>query len=343
MDLATQQFNEQFLAQVQTPEGQASLSAAGSQYVKTELMESAFSRAILPQQPITVSDCQRNIHDNSLYLLRDVEPDASAVGVDNFGEPDGQYIKGARYMIPLVNFVTKRFQITVEELRAYQYRITKRVEEKSTPALEKLEDKLFLRYIAAALAGQTTVTTDGSVKAIKSQSASDLTLDSKDFVSLKNTLAAGINGADPKRKEVSVLLMCQEAYETAVYLPSAGDDFGTERVINGIKTDVLYGNRIVKTIKSDVLPVGHVWAFTSPDFLGHSFSLGDPTFEIRSSFGLIEWQTKETVGMGIGNAASLALLTLKGAKAPGAATDLAIATNGTLTQNIVDYYKGFKI
>ncbi len=307
MDLATTQFNNNFVERVQDPEGQTALSAAGSQFIKTELMESAFSRAVIPQQPITVSDCQRNVHDNSLYLLRDIEPDAAALGVDNFGETEGQYVKGARYLIPIVNFVTKRFTITVEDLRAYQYRITKRIEEKSAPALEKLEDKLFLRYVFAALSAQSALIT--SAKAIKGyKTDGSLSLDAHDFVNLKNTLAAGINGSDPKRKEVSVMLMCQEAYETAVYLPSAGDDFGTERVINGVKSDILYGNRIIKTIKSDVLPVGHILAFTSPDFLGHSFSLGDPQFEIRSQFGVIEWQTKESIGMGIGNVLSIALL-----------------------------------
>jgi hypothetical protein len=342
MDLNNSQFNTNFLEQINTPEGQTALSAAGSQFIKTELMESAFSRAILPQQPITVNDCQKNVHDNSLYLLKDIEPDAAAVGVDNFGEPDGQYVKGKRYLIPIVNFVTKRFTITVEDLRAYQYRITKRIEEKSAPALEKLEDKLFLRYVFSALSGQPAVI--GSAKAIKgADTVNDLTITAKDLVGLKNTLAAGINGADAKRKEVAVILMCQEAYETATYLPSAGDDFGTKRVIDGVKTDILYGNRIVKTIKSDILPVGHMLAFTAPDFLGHSFSLGDPQFEIRSQFGTIEWQTKESIGMGIGNILSIALCALKGSKAPGTNTSLEISSNGTIDAAILNYYKAFKI
>jgi hypothetical protein len=137
-DLSAVQFNEAFLEKIATVEGQAQLTEAGRQYVKTELMEAAFSRAIIPQEPITTSDCQRNITDNSLYVIRDIEPSAAAVGVDNLGEPNGQYIKGERYIIPIINFATNRFQITVEDLRAYQYKITKRIEDKSVPVLRSL-------------------------------------------------------------------------------------------------------------------------------------------------------------------------------------------------------------
>jgi hypothetical protein len=352
-DLSAVQFNEAFLDKIASVQGQAELTEAGRQYVKTELQEAAFSRAILPQEPITTADCQRNVNDNSLYLIRDIEPDAAALGVDNLGEPDGQYVRGTRYIIPIVNFVTKRFQITVEDLRAYQYKITKRIEDKSVPVLEKLEDTFFMRLVGAA------VNVSGNRdKSIDSVGTTNLTINQGDFIKLKNTLSAGINGSDPKRKEVGCILMTQEAFESAVVLPGSGDDFGKDRVLNGITSDTLYGTKIVKTIKSDLLPVGHLWAFTTPDFLGHNFALGDPNFEIKSNFGLIEWQTKESIGMGIGNALSVALLTLQGSSAPGvtfvsggaSGADLTMnfgggqgVNDGTTQAEIIAYYAGLTV
>jgi len=335
------QSNDAFLEKLGTMEGQAQLSEAGRQYVKTELQEAAFTRAIIPQEPITVADCQRNVNDNSLYLIRDIEPDASAVAVDNLGEPNGQYVKGERYIIPVVNFVTKRFQITVEDLRAYQYKITKRIEDKSVPVLEKLEDKYFLRLCGAALA--VGASTKRKVLGPQATTPVSLTLAQEDLVALKNVLSAGINGSDPKRKEVACILMCQEAFETAVFLPGAGDDFGKDRIQHGITSDTLHGTKIIKTIKSDLLPVGHMFAFTSPDFLGHNFALGDPSFEIKSNFGLIEWQTKESIATGIGNGLSVALLTMLGSVNPGGSTDLKTATDGTLLAAITTYYAGLTI
>jgi len=338
-DLSATQFNESFLEKLGSIEGQSQLSESGRQYIKTELLESSFARAIIPQEPIQTSDCQRNVNDQSLYLLRDIEPSVSAVGVDNLGEPDGSYISGERYIIPVVNFATKRFQITVEDLRAYQYKITKRIEDKSIPILEKLEDKFFLRLVGAALAGGTATKT----KAIKYTGTVDLTIAGTDIVKIKNTLASGINGSDSKRKEVGCILMCQEVFETAVILPSAGDDFGKDRVLNGITSDTLYGTKIIKTIKSDILPRGHMIAFTTPDFLGHNFALGDPSFEIKSTFGLIEWQTKESIAVGIGNITSMALLTLKGSVNPGGSTNLEVTSDGTLDVAIASYYASLKV
>lgn len=351
-DVSATQYNDAFLEKISSVQGQAELTEAGRQYVKVELQEAAFSRAIIPQEPITTADCQRNVNDNSLYVIRDIEPDAFAVGVDNLGEPNGQYVKGERYIIPIINFTTVRFQITVEDLRAYQYKITKRIEDKSVPVLEKLEDKFFMRLVGAAIG----VAAAGSEKAVDSVGTTALTIDAKDFIKLKNTLASGINGSDAKRKEVGCILMCQEAFESAVILPGAGDDFGKDRVLNGVSSDTLYGTKIIRTIKSDILPAGHLFAFTTPDFLGHNFSLGDPNFEIKSNFGLIEWQTKESVAMGIGNALSVALLTLQGTSVPGTSFVQADANdltqrynstqgshNGTLQANIISYYAGLTV
>ncbi len=338
-DLTAYQHNQAFLEKIASVSGQMELTEAGRQYLKTELLEAAFSRAIIPQEPITTADCQRNVNDNSLYVIRDIEPDAEAVGVDNLGEPDGKYVKGERYIIPVVNFATKRFQITVEDLRAYQYKITKRIEDKSVPILEKLEDKFFLRLAGASLSGGTA----GSQKGVKYTGTTDLTIAATDFIKIKNTLASGINGSDAKRKEVGCLLMCQEAFETAVILPGAGDDFGKDRVLNGITSDTLYGTKVIRTIKSDLLPVGHIWAFTTPDFLGHNYGLGDPRFEIRSNFGLIEWQSNESIAVGIGNRLSTALLTLKGSVNPGGSTSLEITTDGTIDANITNYYAALQV
>ncbi|MCK5643792.1 MAG: hypothetical protein KAJ19_23530, partial [Gammaproteobacteria bacterium] len=183
----------------------------------------------------------------------------------------------------------------------------------------------------------------GSQKGVDSVGTTALTIDVGDFIKIKNTLASGINGSDAKRKAVGCILMCQEAFETAVILPGAGDDFGKDRVLNGITSDTLYGTKIIKTIKSDLLPIGHLFAFTTPDFLGHNFALGDPNFEIKSTFGLIEWQTKESIGMGIGNALAIALLTLEGSVNPGGSTDLEITSDGTIDADISTYYASLTV
>jgi hypothetical protein len=351
MDPMVNEFNQNFQSSLSDPNATARLQEAGRQFVKVELMESAYSRALIPQEPITTADCQRNVNDNSLYLLRDIEPTVQAIGVDNFGEPDGSYVSGQRYLIPIINFKTKRFQITVEDLRAYQYKITKRIEEKSVPILEKLEDKYVTRILSASI-GASAATSCKCMLGENSTGASGLYMTTKDIVNVQNLLTAG--AGDTKKKEVGTLLMTQETYKTAVVLPSAGDDFGKDRILNGISSDVLFGCKVATTIKNDIIPIGHIWAVTKPDFLGHNFALGDPTFEIKSTFGLIEWQTGESVGFNVGNRLSVAILTLVDSVVPAAYVNSAgatiaagsackVSTLGTYPEIVWGWYNALKV
>jgi len=338
-DLSIIEHNEAFLNNLE--KNASAVADAGRNFIKTELQESAFSRAIIPQEPVTASDCQVNTNDDSLYLIRDIETEAEAVSVDNVGEPDGSYVKGGRYIIPIINFSTKRYQITVEELRAYRYKVTKRIEEKTVPVLEELEDRLFLRLSGASLVNNSLSPT--GKKILKGANTTKGYLDQDDFVNIKNTLASGVNTSDTKRKEIGCALMTEETYNTAIALPNSADDFGKDRVYNGIDSEVLFGTKVITTIKSKVLPVGHVWAFTTPDFLGHNFSLGEPSFEIKKEFNLIQWQARESMGLGIGNALSVALLALKNSVAPGTTTSLEVATDGTVPAAIANYYKAIRM
>ena len=346
MDPMVNEFNQNFQSQLNDPNAVARLQEAGRQFVKVELMESAFMRAVCPQEPITTADCQRNVNDNSLYILRDIEPTVQAVGVDNFGEPDGSYVSGQRYLIPIINFKTKRFQITVEDLRAYQYKITKRIEEKSVPILEKLEDKYGMKICGAAL-GASAATNCKVMPGYNSGAGDTLYINTRDITNIQNLLTAGVFASstpqDIKKKEVGMLLMAQETYKTAVVLPSAGDDFGKDRVLNGISSETLFGCKTVQTIKNDIIPIGHIWAFTKPDFLGHSFALGDPTFEIKSTFGLIEWQTGESIGFNIGNRLAAALLTLQGSRNPLTGATCKITTEGTYAAEVSAWYSGLQV
>jgi len=303
------------------------------QYIHTEVLEGSFARSVMTPIPVTTSDCQVNLSDNSLYLIRDVEPDTEAVSVDNLGQPDGRYIRGERYIIPIVNFVTDRFQITEDDLKAYKYKITKRIQDKSVPILHKLEDKFFSRLIGASLS-------NAALPQKKIVAGTDQTntfnLKEEDFTKLTNTLSSGINGSDEKKLELGLILMTQEDYNAAVHLPGAGDDFGKDRIYNGLNTDVLFGYKTVRTIKSNIIPRGHLWGFTTEDALGHAFRLGETKFEIESKFGLIEWQSKMSVGYGIGNARGVSALTLNGSVG---ATD----TDGTIPSDFTDHYANLSV
>lgn len=338
--IETSRANTEFFTKLATLNGQQEASRQGAQYLKTELLETCIVNSIIAQAPITADQCQRNVKDTSLHLIRDIEPTAVAVGVDILGQPDGKYIRGERYLIPVVHYTTAIFEIVVEDLMSYQYNITERIQDKSVPYLDRAIDTSWFHLCGAALCSSTA----GTQKIVKSGHNVAKWLSYVDVVNLCNTLASGVNGRDPKKLELALILMTQEVAATSAGLVGAGDNFGKDRVLNGVPTETLFGHKVVTTIKSDILPIGHLWGFADGEFLGHNYSVGETHFEIFSKFGLVQWQSKCTIAMGIGNARALALLPIYGTVSPAdGTTPLTCTTTGTVDADIVNYYKGLRV
>lgn len=139
-------FNEAMSTQDMTK-----VSALTAQYVQHKLRENAFCRQILTPMTITPAECQRNVDDNNLYYLEDVEPDSIAMRINWRAEPEKTYINAKRVKYTFQMITSDRFSITENELRAYRMPLTKIIEQNTVKDIQEVEDRIFMDHVHSGL------------------------------------------------------------------------------------------------------------------------------------------------------------------------------------------------
>jgi hypothetical protein len=89
-----------------------------------------------------------------------------------------------------------------------------------------------------------------------------------------------------------------------------GDTVQGKVAVDGYTYDKIMGRMIVRTVKTDILQQGDIYAFTAPEFLGKFLVLNNTKFYIDKVANLIMFQAYEDIGIGLGNIASIAKLVL---------------------------------
>ena len=292
MDTTT--FNNLFIERLESPDGLQKTSAAGSAFVRAVMREVAFSRRILPPESVTRADCQRHVKHDTLVKIVDIEPDSKAFAVNFRGEAEDKYIQGKRYALPFFKIESQKFQKQEAELLAYDYPITKVIEENSIKDLQTVEDEKFIEYSDSAIniTGKKIISVDTAV-------------DRKNLVSLFKMI-------DYDRLSVGVVLMNNVDFDDWLVqdATAVGSSLATEMTVNGYKYDTIMKRKLVVTNKSDIIAPGEIWAYTEPQYLGNFFILNDTKFWIKKEADMVIWKTWEYIAEGFGNIRSVAKLEL---------------------------------
>jgi hypothetical protein len=265
--------------------------AAMSAFVRQKLRETGFTRKILTPQMITASDLDRGLDDQPRVII-EKEPDSVAAFMSLSGQPTVRYFKGSRYEVPFYKIQSERFVKSKFELATYRTDIRNILQENSVKDLQKQEDVNFfagLRAIQKETRGAEFVTTTG-----------DRITDR--VMNLIQTLVK--DHQKPGKILLSHSLYLQMLREPATQL---GDAVASKHFETG-SMDGFYGFEIVTTIKGDILSseegqnLGDLVAIFAPEeYLGQFYSLQEPTVFLEAKADMIEFQTYESIGIGIGN------------------------------------------
>jgi len=277
-----------------TVEGLQKTAAAGAAFVRSKIREIGFGRRILPPESVSRADLTRSTDHDTLIKIVDIEHESKAMAVNFASTANERYIQGKRYALPFFKIESEKFVKSEGELLAYDYPITKVIEENSVKDIQKVEDIKFIEYAEAAI----TITG----KRIISASTS---VDRKEMNSLFKMI-------DFDQLTVGCTLMNTVDYDDYMIQPATeiGSPLASEITVDGYKYQTILNRRLVVTNKHDILLPGEIWAFTEPAYLGNFFILNDVKFWIKKEADLVVWKTWEYIAEGFGNIKSIAKIEL---------------------------------
>jgi hypothetical protein len=291
--------NELFVQKLDSPDGLDKVAQEGSAFIRQKLREVSFARKIMQPQYVTKADLQRSVNHDGLVKIIDIEPDSKAMAVNFRGEPSWNYIEGERFEIPFYMVSSEDFQKTEEELLAYDMPLTEVIERNSVLDIQKIEDTGFISTVDAAVAAQSsgvtgTYTAAGEVGSVPKASFKEL-----------------FDVLDGNELRAEVMLMDAKMFNRMFLYDATtvGDAVGSEVAVNGYSYATLFGRRLVVSNKVSLLD-NKIYAFTAQDFMGQFCILNDVKFWIEKKKNIISFAAYESIGMGIGNAKSVAHLTM---------------------------------
>jgi hypothetical protein len=329
MSVPARVLNELFAQRLDSAEGKEKIAEYGGSYIRDRLREVSFTRKINPPEQVTRADCQRSVNHDTLVKIVDVEPKSRAMTLTFRGQPTSRFIRGPKAEVAFYTISSEMFQKTEQELLAYEMPITKVIEENSVKDIQEIEDREFLVHCEAACQALQTEANGGTSTALNYTNIHAGAV--VEFSIIKGELArtAGVNDAivrpiqrpdlvnlfkllDTNRLRCERILLTEPDWDDILQwtVEDFGDRIQSETTVDGYKYNTVLGRAYIRTIKTDILRPGNVYAFTRPEFFGKFYVLNNTKFYIDKVANTITFQAWEDIAMSIINIASVRKLEL---------------------------------
>jgi len=334
MSVSGRAINDSFVQKLSSADGKEKVAEYGGSYIRDRLREVSFVRKIIPPENVTRADCQRSVNHDTLVKIVDIEPKSRAMAISFRGAPSARFIRGSKAEVAFFTISSEMFQKTEQELLAYEMPITKIIEENSVKDIQEIEDREFVIHIEAAVQALQTEANGGVATALNITTITAGTV--VEFSIIKGELArnAIANDAvvrplqrpdlvnlfkllDTNRLRCERLLFTEPDWDDLLQwtVEDFGDKIQSETAIDGYKYNTVLGRPYIRTIKTDILRPGNVYAFTKPEFFGKFYILNNTKFYIDKIANTITFQAWEDIAMSVLNIASVRKLELYSADA----------------------------
>ena len=326
--ISAQKLNEMFVSKLASPEEKSAAEQATGSFIRDRLREVSFADKVIPPEPVTPSECQVSVNHDTLVKIVWVEPESRAMALTFRGQPTQSYIRGPRAECAFFTISSEVRQKTEQELLVYPFPITKYIEDNIVKDLGEIKDREFLIHaeaavqaiqkeanggVATALSASSlqggTPPVEGSI--IKGELARIAANDNADDLPpQRNGIVRLIKILNGKRMITKQILIPETNFTDILQwtLEDVGDRIQGETTVDGYKYNTLLGCRYIRTIKTDVLRPGNIYAFPEPEWLGKSYILNRPKYYIDKVANLLTMQGWMDVGMVLVNINAVAKL-----------------------------------
>lgn len=333
------QMNMAFLEVLNDPtmsdsEKSAGLSKVASGIIRTFVEQEGFSGKIVPPQPLTREQCIPTGIEGDLYVLRPIDDHkVYSVQTSRMGKPTGRYVRGKDYKINVAYRTSEEISKNTRELQdTYTYDIQDLFESRIGLSMQKLQDSIWMQLVWEGL-GYNTKTgalksgansgskqiydlrsywgTDGTSKGLTSEM---FVLAIQKFASKSNVTGAASNDIavinsnfvpNPEKPLIPITVLMNEFdFADLGEMPASEiGDLVKAEFFQAYNLPHIKGVQIVRTIHMDIIPRGHLYFFTSPEFIGHNFEIDPIQVVTKVDSYNFEMKMKGThfAGQGIGN------------------------------------------
>lgn len=319
------------LQHLSNPDAKMKLAAEVGGYIRDRLREASFLERILPPQTVTRSDCQISVNHDSLVKIEHLEPRSRAMVVSFRGEPSAKLLRGERVEVPFITIMSEMFQKPEQEFLAYPYPLGKVVEQNSIRDIGEIQDREWTVHCESSVQALQTEANGGVVTTLNSTTLNSAT-PPVEFSVIKGELARApgvpddatvrpvqrpdivnlMKLLDGNRLECELILMTNKDLDDVLQwtIEDQGSKIQSETTVQGWQYNTLLGKKVIRTVKTDILRPGNVYAYTSPEFLGRFYILNNVKFYIDKVINLIKFVAWKDIGMSIVNIASVRKLEL---------------------------------
>lgn len=358
--------NELFLTKLDTEAGKEKIAQLGSDYIRDRLREESFAAKVLAKRQVSRSELQVSVNHDYLVKIVEIEPQSRAMTMSFRGQPSVKYYTGDRFECAFHTVGSQRYEQTEQELMAYSMPITQIMRKNIVNDIAEVEDRVFLGHIESAcqalqkdangisLSAPFADATAFTARNIQSNGIREVGK-AKSIDALANTAAAN-NAAGlsenliyPVQKDDMIKLFqlftgtggrgsrlrCDQFLITDTdfedinswALADMGDKIVGETSVDGYKYSTVIGRKFVRTLKTDILRPGNIYAFAAPEFLGGFMVLNKLQFYADKERNRVSFEAWEDIGMYVGNIAGCRKLELYAG-----AVEVSGGTNGATEQ-----------
>ena len=331
--------NEQFLDKWDTSEGKQKIAAFGADTIKDRIREDGFWGKILTRKSVGRADLQVSTTQDTLVKIVQVEPYSRAMTLSFRGKPDVQYISASRFEVPFYQIGSLKYEKTEEELLAYDTPIVDIIKNNIPNDIQEIEDRQgFLLLETAVQSGQKeangidfslkftdvqamsawNVANNGviekskckSIDAIQGASVStnDGVNDTSSYLLQKDDLAKlfklfpGNGLGKGSRLKCDKFMLTDTDFEdiSTWSLTQVGEKIVGATTVDGYKYNTLLDRKYIRTLKTDIVRPGNVYAFCPEEYLGGFMQLSKLKFDIDKKRNVFSFEAWENIGMYIG-------------------------------------------
>ena len=286
-------------------------SAATSKATRTQIREEGFQRAILPFDKITNDELDYSGDDEISGVWFELEPDSPPARTVPYNSTPNTFVYRAEKYIVLISMITtEEATKNINHLRTYKTDLRQIVNDNMLRDIHTQEDVALI------------VTFDRSV------GASSVAVGSAGVEDQWVSMTGGITRDNLKRAQsfltdrrlpIGVFLINQRTANEFLGLnftrDKIGGDLAQDLFKKGLKAMEkleVFGTPYIATIKSDLVPNGRMYQFTTKEFLGNALMLEDITVTIKKEYDIIRMRAQEQVGFTFGNTRGLQRLDIAG-------------------------------